>query len=73
MDQKPKPKNMNILGLEVDDQVMYKNILGEWHQGVVIKTNNTTVRILNTKEFKILSLKYESVLPLEEYEAKKDA
>ena len=55
--------------IKVNDQIMYKNILGEWHPGVVIKVNNTTVRILNKEEFKILSLKWENVLTLEEYTA----
>lgn len=55
--------------IQVDDEVMYKNILGEWHQGTVIKVNNTTVRILNKKEFKILSLKWENVLSMDEYHA----
>ncbi|AZR72768.1 hypothetical protein BBF96_04790 [Anoxybacter fermentans] len=52
----------------VDDQVMYRNILGEWHKGTVIKVNNTTIRILNKDEFKVLSIKPENVLTMEEYE-----
>lgn len=55
--------------IKVNDQIMYKNILGEWHPGVVIKVNNTTVRILNKDEFKILSLKWENVLTVDEYKA----
>lgn len=55
--------------IKVDDEVMYKNILGEWHQGTVIKVNNTTIRILNKREFKILSLKWENVLSMEDYAA----
>lgn len=54
---------------QVDDEVMYRNILGEWHQGTVIKVNNTTIRILNKSEFKILSLKWENVFSMEEYAA----
>lgn len=55
--------------IQIDDEVMYKNILGEWHQGTVIKVNNTTVRILNKKEFKILSLKWENVISMADYKA----
>lgn len=55
--------------IQVDDEVMYRNILGEWHQGTVIKVNNTTVRILNKKEFKILSLKWDNVLSMDDYNA----
>ncbi len=51
----------------VDDEVMYKNILGEWHKGIIIKVNNTTIRILNAAKFKILSIKRENVLTLKEY------
>lgn len=52
----------------VDDVVMYRDILGEWHKGEILKVNNTTIRILNKDEFKILSLKPGSVFTLEEYE-----
>lgn len=52
----------------IDDQIMYKNILGEWHEGTILRVNNTTIRILNTKRFKILSVKHENVLTLQEYD-----
>ena len=52
----------------VDDEVMYRDILGEWHKGEILKVNNTTIRILNKDEFKILSLKPTSVFTLDEYE-----
>lgn len=52
-----------------DDQIMYKNILDEWHEGTILKVNNTTIRILNTTKFKILSIKRENVLTMEEYQA----
>ncbi len=56
----------------VDEQVMYKNILGEWHEGTILKVNNTTIRILNTQKFKILSIKRENVLTMEEYKVMQD-
>lgn len=52
----------------IDDQIMYKNILGEWHEGTILRVNNTTIRILNTKRFKILSVKHENVLTIDEYD-----
>lgn len=52
----------------IDDQIMYKNILGEWHEGTILRVNNTTIRILNTKRFKILSVKHENVLTIVEYD-----
>ena len=64
-------QNLNNDGKErfaIDDQIMYKNILGEWHEGTILRVNNTTIRILNTKRFKILSVKHENVLTLQEYD-----
>ncbi|MCK4261403.1 MAG: hypothetical protein KAX49_20710 [Halanaerobiales bacterium] len=51
----------------VDDEIMYKNVLGEWHKGIILKVNNTTIRILNANKFKILSIKRPNVMLLEEY------
>lgn len=42
--------------IKVDDRVRYKNVLGEWHEGTVVKVNNTTYRIA-TDGFKVLSIK----------------
>lgn len=47
--------------IQVDDRVIYKNVLGQWEHGVVIKINKTTYRIVNSKNFKVLSIRKENV------------
>lgn len=42
--------------IQVDDRVRYKNVLGEWHEGTVIKVNSATYRIA-TDGLTILSIK----------------
>ncbi|WP_164730896.1 hypothetical protein [Anoxybacter fermentans] len=52
--------------IQVDDRVRYKNVLGDWEEGVVIKINKTTYRIVNNKNFKVLSIRKENVEKIEE-------
>ncbi|MCK4259537.1 MAG: hypothetical protein KAX49_11205 [Halanaerobiales bacterium] len=52
--------------IQVDDRVKYKNVLGEWHEGTVLKVNKVTYRIVNNNNFKILSIKKEQVEKLEQ-------
>lgn len=47
--------------IQVDDRVRYRNVLGEWHEGTVLKVNKVTYRIVNDKNFKILSIKKDQV------------
>ena len=47
--------------IQVDDRVLYKNVLGEWEEGVVIKINKTTYRIVNNRNFKVLSIRKDNV------------
>ena len=52
--------------IQVDDKIRYKNVLKEWEEGVVIKINKTTYRIVNSKNFKVLSIRKENVEKIEE-------
>lgn len=47
--------------IQVDDRVQYKNVLGQWEDGVVIKINKTTYRIVNSRNFKVLSIRKDNV------------
>lgn len=47
--------------IQVDDRVRYKNVLGQWEEGVVIKINKTTYRIVNSRNFKVLSIRKDNV------------
>ncbi|MCK4260000.1 MAG: hypothetical protein KAX49_13555 [Halanaerobiales bacterium] len=47
--------------IQVDNRILYKNVLGHWEEGVVIKINKTTYRIVNNKNFKVLSIRKENV------------
>ena len=51
--------------IQVDDRVRYRNVLGEWHEGTVLKVNKVTYRIVNDKNFKILSIKKDQVEKME--------
>ncbi|WP_164731067.1 hypothetical protein [Anoxybacter fermentans] len=51
--------------IKVNDRVRYKNVLGEWHEGTVLKVNKVTYRIVNDKNFKILSIRKDHVEKLE--------
>lgn len=51
--------------IQVDDRVRYKNVLGEWHEGTVLKVNKVTYRIVNASNFKILSIKKDHVEKME--------
>ena len=51
--------------IQVDDRVRYKNVLGEWHEGTVLKVNKVTYRIVNSSNFKILSIKKDHVEKME--------
>lgn len=46
--------------IQVDDHVRFKNVLGEWHEGTVIKVNSATYRIA-TDGITILSIKKNKV------------
>ena len=52
--------------ISVDDRVRYKNVLGEWHEGTVLKVNKVTYRIVNDKNFKVLSIKKDNVEKLQQ-------
>lgn len=54
-----------IVMIQVDDRVRYKNVLGEWHEGTVLKVNKVTYRIVNASNFKILSIKKDHVEKME--------
>ena len=52
--------------IQIDDRVRYRNVLGAWEDGVVIKINKTTYRIVNNRNFKVLSIRKENVEKIEQ-------
>ena len=53
--------------IQVNDRVRFKNVLGEWHEGRVIKVNSATYRIA-TGGLTILSIKKSKVELIERSE-----
>ena len=50
--------------IKINDRVRYRDVLGVWHEGEVIKVNKVSYRII-TDDFKFLSISKNKVELLE--------